>query len=156
MRGCHWVVVAVLSQELECRALLRPGGPIKTALNAVVSVNSSHSHKMRPVWQRLTRSHRLFISSHCHPVFLPFRFRPSPSEAPLVHHLLRSYPAATARCHGTITRPQPGTGYVPHPECISFSFETLNVPSASSYTFGIQRDNLSKPSKPVREMTSSQ
>ncbi|KAI0284547.1 2Fe-2S ferredoxin-type domain-containing protein [Russula aff. rugulosa BPL654] len=51
---------------------------------------------MRPVriaaWQRLTRSHRLFVSSYCQPVFLPFRFRPS------------------TRCHGTITRPEPGTG----------------------------------------------
>ena len=47
--------------------------------------------KMRPVWQRLTRSHRLFVSSHCHPVLLPFRFRPSLSEAFLLHHLLRSH-----------------------------------------------------------------
>jgi hypothetical protein len=64
--------------------------PDEGQLHAVVGV-IHRMHKMRPVWQRLTRSHRLFISSHCHPVFLPFRFHPSPSEAPLVHHLLRSH-----------------------------------------------------------------
>jgi hypothetical protein len=141
-------------QELECHTLLRPGGPIKMVY-AVVSVNSSHSHKMRPVWQRLTRSHRLFISSHCHPVFLPFRFRLSPSEA-LSSTIFCALISTTARCHGTITRPEPGTGYVPHTEGISFSFDTLNAPSASNYTFVIRRDNLSKPSKLMREMISSQ
>lgn len=67
-------MVAVLHWQ-GCATLRRPGGPIKTV-----------------------RSHRLFISSHCYPVFLPFRFRPSP----------------TARCHGTITRPEPGTGIKLH------------------------------------------
>ncbi|KAF8500158.1 ferredoxin [Russula emetica] len=85
----------------QCTMLLRPGGPRTTTLYAAVIVSSSPSHKMRPVgiaaWQRLTTSHRLLTSSHCHPVFLPLRFRPSPT-----------------RCHGTITRPEPGTGIKLH------------------------------------------
>lgn len=81
--------------------VMRPGGPIKTALAVTTGpspsghgVSSLHSYKMRPVriaaWQRLTRSHRLFVSSYCQPVFLPFRFRPS-SESSLVYHILRTH-----------------------------------------------------------------
>jgi hypothetical protein len=67
------------------------------------------------LWQRLTRSHRLFTTSHCHPHFI-YRFvsvqvsvrsLSSPLSSPL------SYLATTARCHGDITRPEPGTGYAP-------------------------------------------
>jgi hypothetical protein len=42
-------------------------------------------------WQRLARSHRLLITPHFHPVFLPFRFRPSPCEVTRPSFLLFSH-----------------------------------------------------------------
>ena len=41
--------------------------------------------------QRLARSHRLLIAPHFHPVFLPFRFRPSPCEVTRPIFLLCSH-----------------------------------------------------------------
>lgn len=75
---------------------------------------------MRLAWQTLARSHYLF-TSHCHSAFLPFRFVPSPSEAPRPTPLLAiSYLAIPARNHGNITRPELGTGYESHRIMSSF------------------------------------
>ncbi|KAH9974078.1 hypothetical protein BGW80DRAFT_201456 [Lactifluus volemus] len=76
---------------------------------------------MRLAWTRLSSSSRgLPITSHRRPTSLP----------------LRSFRSSLLRCHGFITRPEPGTGIKLH--------------------FRDSRGNLSKRLKPTKGMTSYQ
>jgi hypothetical protein len=73
-------------------AARRPDEDFSSAAVAFCSV--VHPVEMMQVglaWQRLARSHRRLITPHCHPVFLPFRFRPSPCEVTRPIFLLRSH-----------------------------------------------------------------
>ncbi|KAI9511655.1 ferredoxin [Russula earlei] len=66
---------------------------------------------MRLAWNRLAMSHHLFVTSHYRFAFLPSRFRPTHCEATysVLLHVI-SHSAKAVRCHGNITRPDPGTG----------------------------------------------
>jgi hypothetical protein len=59
----------------------RRDGPMKTSLWSVSFHRKAEEMLVGFAWQRLARSHRLFTTPHCHPLF---RFRPSLCEVPLI------------------------------------------------------------------------